>query len=291
MSGGKLFLNVLGVLAAIPLSLVLLCWLICAPLVGSLTSLAQPETIRDMIQSVDYEEILKDAQMEGNAEENKYIEAFLKTESAAELINMYVDDLLAQAEGAQPGTVLNEASIRKLAAKNEAELLELVKLMAADEAPEGMEITDQMAKDLLDQVIDGMVQDTWDKLSTAEELGIASKEVNMALQSIRGGQLILGLVVVAVVLSGLLFVVRLYKMRGFLWLGIIYFLAAALNLTLRQGMPAVTEMVEPGAAEIAALIIPTVSGSLLWGVCILGAVAVLCIVGFVLTRRMVEDME
>lgn len=270
MTTGQKILNVFGVLAAIPLSLILLAWLICAPMLASAASMVRPDHLRSVAESLDFS-----ALMEG-VEGDIATEALVKTETMGELVGMYVEDVLAQTEGSAPGTVLNEASVRATVEAHMDELIVMLRLVAEQEGVTEP-ITDEMARQLIQQILDENLTDILSELPTAEDIGLKSEEVMVTLTFLRSSFMV-GVVIVAAILSLLLFVFRLYRFRGFVWLSVIYLLAAGFTALVHQGLGVAVQILTEGNEQLAMLVSAVLSGGLMWGAVALAVVGVLCAV-------------
>jgi hypothetical protein len=60
MNAIKTILNVLGVLLSVPVALLLAAWLLLAPVMNSAASWVRPDTIKQIVRSIDYDAIMED---------------------------------------------------------------------------------------------------------------------------------------------------------------------------------------------------------------------------------------
>ncbi len=280
MNAIKTILNVLGVLLAMPVALLLAVWLLVAPVLNSAAAWVQPDTVKQIIRDIDYDAILEDA-----TAETPQLEAFMKTETVAELVEMYMEDLFAQFEGEAVGTVFHEQAVRDTIENHMDELLPIFREVMKEEA-EGMidpdDISDadvrKLINDLLDEELPGLLAD----VPTAESLELTDPTIRMGIQLLRSYRLALAVVLVTVVLSVLLFLFRVYRLRGFIWLAVVYFITAGLTLVMSQGMSMAVAMMPAEAAVIGEQLLAVTAGKLLIGAGIYAAVAIVSVVAAVL---------
>lgn len=280
MNAMKVIMNVLGVLLAIPVALILVVWLVAAPVLMSAASWVQPDTIKQIIRDIDYDAILEDVDTE-----TPQLEEFMQTEAVAELVEMYVEDLLAQLEGKPAGTLFNEQSVRERLEAHWDELLPIFREFLRTEADGTVDpdtIPDEELKEKIREAFDETIPDLIEDMGTVEELGINVPEVQLAVQLLRSYRLTMAVVLVAVLLSVLLFLFRVYRLRGFIWLAVVYFITAGLTLIMSQGMNLAVTMMPAEVAVLGEQLLAVTAGKLLMGAGIYAVVAVASVVAAVM---------
>ncbi len=276
MNAIKTILNVLGVLAAIPVALILSTWLLCAPLLSAMTWCVQPDNVRQIIQEIDYDAILDET-----TAETPQLEAFMKTETVAELVKLYAEDMFAQFEGEPAGTRLNIAAVRASVEAHTEELLPIFRDLLKQEADSDInvdDITDEDIKKLMMKVVDEEIPALLDELPTASEMGMDDPEVQKMMTSLREGLLAKLGVALAVFLSVVLFLLRIYRLRGFVWLSVVYFITGGLNLLSGQSVALALPLMEEEAASFAEPLLKLIGEQMTQSGIIYGVVAIVCVV-------------
>ncbi len=282
----KTILNVLGVLLAIPVSLLLVVWLLVAPVLNSAAALVQPDTVKQIIRDIDYDAILEDAMAE-----TPQLEELMKTEMVADLVELYMKDLFAQFEGKTAGTIFHEQAIRDTVEANMDELVPMFREVLEEEAdgefnPDNLSDADlqKLILEMLDEQLPELMKD----IPTAESLGLTDPNIRTAVQLLRSYRLKMAVVLVTVVLSVLLFLFRIYRLRGFIWLSVVYFITAGLTLVMSQGMSLAVAMMPTEAAVIGEQLLAVMAGKLLIGAGIYAVVAIASVVAAVLYHNYLQ---
>jgi hypothetical protein len=236
MNAIKTILNVLGVLLSVPVALLLAAWLLLAPVINSAASWVRPDTIKQIVRSIDYDAIMEDH--EDGLPQQEELKKLMKTEAVAEIMELYLEDIMAQLEGEPAGTLFYEQSVRDIIEARWDEVLpifrEMMKESSSDMNPDTM--TDEELKDMLREAMDETIPEMIADMGTAEDLSINVPEVRLAVQLLRSYRLSLAVVLTAVVLSMLLFLFRIYRLRGLIWLSVVYFIVSGLTLIMSQGV-------------------------------------------------------
>ena len=282
MNAIKSILNVLGILAAIPVALFLALWLVCVPPAASVEDWVQPDTIKQFIRSIDYEAILEDTETE-----DEFLMQVMKTEAVTGVMDLFVEDLFAQFEGASVGSICTEQAVRDCVEAHMDELISVFRnYMTGEEYVDIEAMTDEeLAKHIRDSLYPE-IPDLLGNLPKAEdlcaEMGTDLQTAQITVQMLRNGTMTKVVIGLAVVLTLVLFVLRLYRLRGFIWLSVVYFLNAGLALLLGQSVN--LAIMEMPAAELAMMkpLMDSMTDKLTTGGIIYAVVAVVCVVAAVL---------
>ena len=289
MNAIKTILNVLGALLAIPVAMLLAAWLMLAPVLMSAAAWLQPDAVKQIIRDIDY-----DAFLDETTADTPELEKLMKTEAVAEILELYLEDLLAQMEGKQAWTLFHEQAVRDTFEKHWDELLPIFRELLKEEVDSSLDpdtLSDEELKEMLRETFDETLPQLIEDMETAEELGIDVPEIRLAIQLLRSYRLTLAVVLVAVMLSVLLFLFRVYRLRGFIWLGVVYFITAGLTLIMSQGLRLAVAMMPAEVAVIGEQLLAVTAGKLLIGALIYGAVAIASVVAAVLYHNHLQKQQ
>ena len=297
----KKILNVLGILLSILLSLVLLVMLIITPVISGATKLAQKETLHSMVESIDLSGVFA-------SEEEDVITLMVNSEFFKDMMDLYVDNLLAELDG-EPREVLTVEALKDLKETHEDELMEIMRSLIEVEAEgievEGIELEDIELEDIeLEEVLtDEFVSESLDEffeefsaglvgeLPTLEELGV-SQEVLTAIQMFRSKQVQNAAIVAIVALSLMIFGCRFVRFKGFMWLAVVNVLACPVVVVIRGALGLVVEMFLTedlmGMNGVIEPILNVLRNSMMKCVVIYGVCAVVYVVAFVVGRKLVK---
>ncbi len=230
----KKIFNVLGILVSVVLSLILAVTLLVTPLLSAATALVQTETLHSVIHQADFTQLLPD----GTGDE--MADAILTTNFMDDLVQLYVDDILAVLDGTDQRSLTNQALI-ELAQLHMDELIPIFRPYALEQAKQSVEVPDGVAVNwdelLTDETISSAVmqylsengEDLLSSFPTPEDLGI-DQNVTAALAVVRGGALHTASIVLAAVLTILILLCRWVRFKGFMWAGVVYILFGAIDL-------------------------------------------------------------
>jgi hypothetical protein len=291
MNAIKTILNVLGVLLSVPVALLLAAWLLLAPVINSAASWVRPDTIKQIVRSIDYDAIMEDH--EDGLPQQEELKKLMKTEAVAEIMELYLEDIMAQLEGEPAGTLFYEQSVRDIIEARWDEVLpifrEMMKESSSDMNPDTM--TDEELKDMLREAMDEAIPEMIADMGTAEDLSINVPEVRLAVQLLRSYRLSLAVVLTAVVLSMLMFLFRIYRLRGLIWLSVVYFIVSGLTLIMSQGVRMAVTMMPAEATAIAEPLMAVLSEKLLIGAGLYVLIAVAGVVAAVLYHNYLRKQE
>lgn len=251
MSSGKKILNVLGIIASIFLSIVLVAILMVTPATFSATSLLNGNNIAKIVKSVDYEEIIE-SQTEDTLESKMLVE-LLESDMFEEIIDVYSKDVSAVLLGKNTEIKFNEEFMEDWMEDNVDELVDLFEEAGTFEDKSSSEIREQV-KENIDEVAEQIAKE----IPTAKELkrqlvreNDELKEIFEVLENLNS--LKVTIIGVIVVLSGLIFVCRLFDFRGFKWLYIDLFIATVFSAIMCVGLSVVKALIGEAARTDAGL--------------------------------------
>ena len=227
----KKICNVFGIVFAVIFSIVLLVVLLAIPIVSSVSSFFQTETLHTVMKEIDYEEvILSDeeisATLEGNGLDVETIEAIVASNAVGETVDLYIEDVFAAMEGDVRGKKLTAEAIKEIAYDHMDEIVEIAK----DYKDPADSITDREIEAQIKAVVEAHAQEVVELFPEPESLGLENTE-SFAVQTVKNvgkGILVWLLIGVAFFFSALIILCRIKHLKGFLWVGIVFFLAAVL---------------------------------------------------------------
>lgn len=289
MSGGKKVLNVLGIIAAVFLSIALVLSLIVTPLTFSAMSLLNENNISKLIKSIDFEEIIEEET--GETLEGDMLIEVLKSDMFEDLIDVYSKDVSAVLLGKNKETKFNEEFVTDWMEENVDELVDLFEEAGTFEDKSAAEIKKEV-KDNIDEVAEQLAKE----IPTAKELkrqlvreNDEVKEVFDVLENLSALKAtVIGTIIV---LSGLIFVCRLFDFRGFKWLYIDLFIATAFStlvcvgLSISKGL--VGEMLngEAGVSSVIDQLISTLATGTIIRTVIMFVAAIGLVVAYIFVKK------
>lgn len=143
----KVLGNIFGIFVSVFVSVALLAMLLVTPLLSGASAFTKPETIRQVVEGIDFGQIIRDGLSDavklGNEKE---LEFFLKlTESNAfgELVELYVTDLTGIFDREKNPSVITEDSLYDILERNMDELVQLVREIAEGLGEDTSDYTDE----------------------------------------------------------------------------------------------------------------------------------------------------
>ena len=288
MSSGKKILNVLGILASIFLSVVLVANLMVAPIAFSAMSLLNGNNISKLVKSVDYEEIIEN-QTEDTLESEMLVE-LLESDMFEELIDVYSKDVSSVLLGKNTDIKFNEDFVEDWMEDNIDELVELFEEAGTFEDKSSSEIRKEVEKN-----IDEVAEQIAKEIPTAKELkrqlsreNKEAKEIFGVLESLNA--LKATLIVTIIVLSGLIFVCRLFDFRGFKWLYIDLFIATAFSAIICAGLSVAKVLIGEAAESEAGVssVVEQLFSTLTTGVIVRTVIMLVAAIGLVIAYKFVK---
>ena len=293
MNALKKTANIFKSLLSVLFSIVLVLLLVAAPVVNTLCSFTEAKTIHKVIKNIDFVELVTrhDELRETLAQygmDGYFLDGVTETALTEDLVYAYVDSLfegkefspqvvenivvshreqaislfrrLAEEKGNQTSDVSDEEFFAMIL---DAIRTEWDKIFAALPTAEDMGLTPESYEDIA-----GMQDDSTITLCAAKSLSrSAPQEEEPSEQEIPLGSYVMYLrsgaptriVLIAVaVLSVLIAVLRWTRLKGFLWLAVVYLLSAVLSFVCADGLDIVQQFVPTeGITEL--LVLPVLS--------------------------------
>lgn len=171
----KVLGNIFGVLLSLVVSLALFVMLIITPVISGLSAFTQADTIRQMVQDIDFAQIVRDNLAKGNLTEAEYAELetvlhFTETKAFDQLLDLYAQDLTsALDEKPQPSKITPEA-LRKIINDNMDELVEMVRRVGTQSGENMSGLTNADIEKYIHDNIDQIVADVLKVAPTAQDL-------------------------------------------------------------------------------------------------------------------------
>lgn len=171
----KVLGNIFGVLLSIVVSLALFVMLIITPVISGLSAFTQADTIRQMVQDIDFTQIVRENMAKGNLTEAEYAELetvlhFTETKAFDDLLDLYAQDLSsALDEKPQPSKITPEA-LGKIINDNMDELVDMVRKVGTQSGENMTGLTDEDIEELIQENFDKIVEDVLEVAPTAQDL-------------------------------------------------------------------------------------------------------------------------
>lgn len=292
----KKVLNVFGIILSVLFSLLLIPLLILNPIWGGLSNLLQPAVIEEvttqLVEEVDLSEIAQSnpellLMLQEGGISPEAAQALLSSQVAQDILSIVSKDLAQVVQGSFTTSALTEAEILRLAGENQAELVQLARILRPTE-------TSVMTDDQLTQFIDALVQENvLPMLGEVDQLMLDLQfqlhtEFAVALELATGPLVKTVLLAAVAVLAVLIFLCRWPHQEGLLWLGIDAALAAlpVLGVALSLKGPQLSRLLAQGTGvpDVFGPILHQAGNTILIGAAALVAAAAVLIAGFVLLR-------
>lgn len=240
----KKTLNFLGIFLSVILSVVLFVTLIASPLVNMVSTAFRPDTVKKIIEQIDFVELVLSneelrAELANHGIDAEFLDEIKESKIVEEGVSAFIESLFE-------GKEFTKETVQNIIERGHEEAVYYIKGLSKRLGHELHELPDEEVK----QIILDSVDESWDRLTeslpTPEDLGITQEEYDaMSLlgnilsgEELSAGQIIKIfydgavinlLLIVAAVLSVLILLLRFPKCKGFLWLFVVYLIAALLT--------------------------------------------------------------
>lgn len=281
-----------GVITAILatfLSIFFVIFTLAAVLTGTVASLVKPANVVQVVQNIDYTQILlEDESVSAMIEEldidPQVVNEFMQSKAVAEIVGVYAESISAALTGKE---IPEGLTVDKLLAIADEHLDEIVDIVQ-DVYP--MEITKEEVSTQLKTLISDNAESIVASLPTAQELSTQIIEVESMpyVQMLFGSTVTTVLAIVAAVLAALIYACRFRRFGGMLWIGIDSIVAAAFVGLFCVATGVVKSMLAGMAGSAGVAVesgITVFSGGLTIALLVLLAVGVVLIVGCILLRK------
>ncbi len=235
MKALKVILNVFGIFFAVIFSIALTLVLLAAPIVSSASSFLQTETMHNVMKEIDYQEIImSNADVSATLAEQgldaETVEAIVASEAVAEVMDLYLEDIFAAIEEKTGEKNLTSEAIKTIAYEHMDEIVEIAK----DYKDPAETVTDAEIRSQISQVVEEYAEEVVELFPAATDLGLVENDTmtedeviaTEVVKNLKSGSAVLFMVLVAVVLSVFIVLCRIKRLKGFLWLGVVFSQAA-----------------------------------------------------------------
>lgn len=283
----KKIFNFFGIIISFVLSLVLFVELLVVPVVSATTSFTQIDNLKKIVSQIDLSQL---EFTDENGADAELLNQLLEGDLMAELLELYVEDIFMTLEDNGGERIFTVEALKAVCEEHMEELLPIVKEVMKEELtlPDGSMLKDEDLEKVVLQLINEEADNLIQEFPTVEDLGI-TEEVILGLKYLREGMVWFVFIGAAAVLSLLILLFRCVQFKGFVWLGVVYFLAGGINLlaavALQKSGSALAEILVPETEGIIAPIISVLGTEMFKGAAVIGLFAVAFICIYVVTNK------
>lgn len=170
----KFFGNFIGVILSLVLSLALLAMLVATPMLSGLSALTRPETIRQVVQEIDFaaifQESFKGEMSDDERKEMEFLVELTETNAFGDLVELYATDLTNAFEETAKPSVLTKEALRKIMNDNMEELIRIVRRMGETMGEDTSSYTDAEIEEEAWKTFEEVVDRFLELAPTAEDL-------------------------------------------------------------------------------------------------------------------------
>lgn len=236
MSTGKKVLNIFGIIFAWLLSITLVILLFVAPMLMSTMSTITPKNLVHTVQNIALPEFISALGDDVIDPENQQLAALLATDAAQELYETYIASVLGVLDSDLPQEALTEEKLQDIVHRHIDELYTVF----LSEYPELANFSEAEAKQQLEAALVAGFHELTANLPSGETLKqelAADPTMETVLDALMEIDVLkLSFVLTIVILSGLIFVCRLFGFRGFRWLSVDLFVASGISGLICVGL-------------------------------------------------------
>lgn len=292
MKSSKKVINILGVIGAVLFSILLVILLVLTPVVSAGTSFFRAKNIHKVITSVDYSQIIMFKLGEESTEEipalgNELMNQLMETEMMKEIVEMCVDNVFKVIEGDSDEENITADEIMTVADRHIDELKEILKGYIGNTIP----LTDEILEEMTRLVVKEYSVMVADMIPTAEDLGLDSEVLNVIL-NLRNGTYFWIVFGIVAGLTILVFLCQIARFKGFLWIGVDYFVATVLSTVASIVMKNLDLVMLSGEGTIGATVLSAmqeiISSEMQKGAGVLAILGVVFITVFVVRKKMIR---
>ena len=283
--------NVFGILLALVLSLVLFVMLITTPLASAAGSFMQTETLKKVVKNIDYAELFTDMEIVGDMSETgldpEMIATLMESGMVEDIVELYADGVFDMLEGKTDEIALSAETVNGILQKYLDDIVPIVKAMIPAEYP----VPDEMIRSMTSEMLKEYSGEITGMLPAAEDLGI-NREIVMAVNMLRDGTVLMGIIGVVGVLSILILLCRFVRFKGFMWLGVVYMIGGVISflasMSMGDAVKSVVAAAEPGLEAVITPITGIIAAEMMKGAGVLVGLAALFIIVFVVGRKIMR---
>lgn len=320
--------NFFGVVLSVVLSIVLVVLLLAAPIVSAVCSFTEAKTIHKVIKNIDFVELVTQHEelrttLESYGMDGHFLDGITETELVEDLVFAYVDSIFEAKS-------FNIQVVQDIVMSHREEAVSLFRRLAEEKGNDTSDISDEEFFQMILSAIETEWEAITSSLPSAADMGLTQENyeeweavfgdslvplrapkklsesalpaqdaeeteipLGLIILYLRSGIPVTAVIVALAVLSVLIVLCRWPRFKGFMWLSVVYLLAAVLLFVLGGslgGLP--VDLVLPDEGVMGYLVLPVLSvfaeEMTHWGIwiAVLGAVFLaVFIVGRVLLKK------
>lgn len=227
----KTIMNVFGIIAASILSIFLIISLVVTPTLSVATDFFKSDSIQEIISEMDFSKLISSEMDEEEAMQMQMIEDIMDSKMMEEVMELCADNMLDVIEGKTTKNSLTEEDIRTVASKHMDEITSILEKYVDSEMGLDMEITKENVNELAQEFIDDISAGFAESLPTAEDMGLDRETINF-IAGMRNGTYFWTSFVISAVLTILVMLCQVMRFKGFMWISVDYYIAAAATFIL-----------------------------------------------------------
>ncbi len=224
---GKRIKSVFSVLGAVVLSIILILLSVFVPITFSITRLTETETVVNIVQHINYEEIIRENEelkklVNSAGLEPEAVNTLLQTNAAKSILSAYTKTATAILSGLSDYDEFNAETVKTIVNDNIEELAS-VKVYKNSK-----EFSKEEIKKIIKQLVDKNAEAIVDIFPDTSVLSPTAKTVKTvtAVKATFSARTIIVLLISVLLLSVAIFFLRKKGLKGLLWLGIDFFIAS-----------------------------------------------------------------
>ena len=190
-------------------------------------------------------------------------------------------------EGKTDEIALSAETVNGILQKYLDDIVPIVKAMIPAEYP----VPDETIRSMTSEMLKEYSGEITGMLPAAEDLGI-NREIVMAVNMLRDGTVLMGIIGVVGVLSILILLCRFVRFKGFMWLGVVYMIGGVISflasMSMGDAVKSVVAAAEPGLEAVITPITGIIAAEMMKGAGVLAGLAALFIIVFVVGRKIMR---
>ncbi len=285
MDAFRKVLNVFGIILAVIFSFALVVSLAVAPALSGANNFFKTENLQAMVNSIDFSALVEDSL---DSEESEMMDVLFEEGIMEEFINLYVEDLFAELDGASAAKKLTAEAVVQIFEKHMDVFVNMAKAEMDEETLQY--VSEEEIKEKLRESLQAQAQGMVDSFPNLYEMGLDEETLNVIGMFRDGLVATVGIVLVSV-FAVIVWVCQFPRFKSFMWLGVDFILGGGLTLVLAMGFEAIfkTVLAEiPMGNNIMDPMVGTFAGSMKMGALIELGLAVVFIVIFIVGRMMLK---
>ena len=249
MSTGKKVLNIFGIIFAWILSIILVVILFVTPLTMSALNTVTPKNMVQTLSRIELSQFMDTLGDDLGLSDDPMIAAFVNTNTAQELYEAYLNNFLSILDSDIAAESLTDEKLQEIVSQNIDELYQI----SLQQEPDLGKLPEEEAKKQLEPAMVESLRQIRDSIPTADTLKQELQTDETAAVVLDAFSQLdtakLALVAVIVVLALLIFICRLFGLRGFRWLSVDLFVASGLSVCVCVGLGVAMPILQTAVAE------------------------------------------